>query len=145
MLVPDALADVYCVARLPVDALLIQEAVALAAQNDDDRFVVLVGHRMGMGRVDVTVDFDDAVLKTELLRDQRPHPHPVLRLPLDLHVFAFDRLAAGFALGDIRLDPFRARLKERALAFKPFFVAFMIRHLSFPFLSADRYSLPELR
>jgi len=111
MLVPDALADVERVAGFPLDALLVENALSLAAQDDDDRFIVLVRHRMRMRRINVAIDFDDAVLKTELLRNQWTHPHAVLRFPFDLYIFAFDRFSSRFAARHVCLDPFRSRFE----------------------------------
>ena len=58
---------------------------------------MLVRHRMGVWRINVTIDFDNTIFEAELLRDERPHPDPVLRFPFDLDVLALDRFAPGLA------------------------------------------------
>lgn len=43
---PDALADVERISRLPIDAFVIENAVSLSSEDNDNRFIVFVRHRM---------------------------------------------------------------------------------------------------
>src|SRR5919109_1493578 len=139
MLVPNALADIERVAWLPVDALIIQQTVTLTPQHDNNGFVMLVCNRMGMRRVDMAIDFNDAILEAKLLRDQWPHPDTVLRLPFQFDIFSLDKFSSGFAPRDVGLDSFSTRFKQTALSFKPF-CPIVIRHGYSPFLCRQNSS-----
>ena len=119
MLMPHALADIESVAGFPIDALAIQDAVSRATENNNNRFIVFVGHRMRMRRIDVTVDFDDTVVETQLLRAKAAKPNAIGWFLFHLDVFRLERLAPGFAFGRIRFSPIHPRLKKRTLALLP--------------------------
>lgn len=78
VLVPCSGWNVHRVSRLPFDLVIVDVGISLAAQHDNDGFVVLVSHRVCFRRIDMAVNFDDAVVKAQVLGDQTSLPKAIL-------------------------------------------------------------------
>src|SRR5688572_27513564 len=104
MLMPHALTDIESVAWFSIDALTVQDAVTRATENNNNRFVVFVRHRVGMRRIDVTVDFDNSVVEAELLRAKAAKPNAVgcSHSILTSSAFSALRPALRFAVSALR-------------------------------------------